>query len=398
MRTLFDLADVAIRVDDVLAVESGGVPLARDARGHGPHERRRLRAAGPQPLGVRRRRPRGPLRSLRRRPRGRGARPLRRDRREHRPAVGAALRQRRDAVPSTPTCERWHARDWDGVLATLVPRLVDHRALTGLDLEGEELVRNVRHMFGFRDSRWNVELLATRGERLALSRLCFAARGSDRDAGMSEVEFLDVYCDRRRRPAGRERTLRSRRRSTPPTPSSTRATTPAKRRHTLDAAAAARAMALAWARRDWDALHALCAPSFAYHDHRLLGWGTLPDAAAWVRAQRALVDLAPDVRIRRDHVRMCDRGCLLQLAAAGHPRRRRVRARFAYVAELDDAGRYRRVRRLRRRRDRASTRALRGDCPVAHGGPRFRSRGGGSVGATRWRAPPRSAPRGQPRA
>ena len=70
----------------------------------------------------------------------------------------------------------WHARDWDGVLSTLVPRLLDHRALTGLDLEGEDLVRNVRHMFGFSSSRWNVELLATRGERLALSRLCFAVR------------------------------------------------------------------------------------------------------------------------------------------------------------------------------------------------------------------------------
>ena len=42
------------------------------------------------------------------------------------------------------------------------------------------------------------------------------------------------------------------------------------------AAAAARAMALAWTSRDWDALQALCAPSFAHHDHRLLGWGRCP--------------------------------------------------------------------------------------------------------------------------
>jgi hypothetical protein len=107
-------------------------------------------------------------------------------------------------------------------------------------------------------------------------------------------------------------------------------------------AAAARTMDLAWAHRDWDAVHALCAPSFVYHDHRLLGWGTLPDAAAWVRTQRALVDLAPDVRIRRDHVRMCDRGCMVQLLQQGTRDGGAFERAFTYVAELDDAGRYRR--------------------------------------------------------
>lgn len=341
MRTLFDLANVAVRIDDVLALETHGflwrLTMAGTDRttgdafelpalnlwifdadglvaryeafdvGYEAEALARFDALGGDPAG------------------------------SSPPHFANAATRCFDAY-----VQRWHARDWQGVLATLVPRLVDHRALTGLDLEGKDLVRNVRHMFDFNDSRWSVELLATRGERLALSRLCFAARGTDRDAGMSEVEFLDVYAiDPDGRPlvsvlfdpdsfdaAHAELDARF--------AAGEAATHPR-------ASAAAQAMALAWTRRDWDAVQALCAPSFSCRNHRLLGWGTLPDAATWVQAQRALVELAPDVRIRRDHVRMCDRGYVLQLLQHGTRNGGPFERAFAYVAELDDEGRFQRL-------------------------------------------------------
>src|SRR5262249_9645877 len=58
-----------------------------------------------------------------------------------------------------------------------------------------------------------------------------------------------------------------------------------------------RAFRRALAARDWDALGTLLAPDLVVQDHRLLGWETLHGPGAYLEALRSLVELAPDVRL-----------------------------------------------------------------------------------------------------
>jgi len=75
-------------------------------------------------------------------------------------------------------------------------------------------------------------------------------------------------------------------------------------------AATSRAFRDAFAGRDWNALAALMAPDLVVDDHRLLGWETVRGADAYVQTLHSLVDLAPDTRLRLDHVEMSQRGLL----------------------------------------------------------------------------------------
>src|SRR5262249_56171820 len=62
---------------------------------------------------------------------------------------------------------------------------------------------------------------------------------------------------------------------------------------------------------DWEALSTVLAPDLVVRDHRLLGWDTLHGPQAYLEAVRSLVELAPDVRLRVDHVlEMCPRGVI----------------------------------------------------------------------------------------
>jgi hypothetical protein len=111
--------------------------------------------------------------------------------------------------------------------------------------------------------------------------------------------------------------------------------------------AAAYPHAAAWLRaflrlsgtRDWDAVAARCAPTFVAHDHRLVGWGTLRESAAWVRTLRVLIDLAPDARYRMDHVRMSDRAWLVEGGWVGTRDGGPFEIATISVSEVDDLGR-----------------------------------------------------------
>jgi hypothetical protein len=107
-------------------------------------------------------------------------------------------------------------------------------------------------------------------------------------------------------------------------------------------AASMRAFADALARRDWDALAALCVPDLAVHDHRRLGWETLRGPAAYVEALRALVDLAPDTRMCLDHVEMRERGYLVVTVWLGTRDGGPFEEPSLMVGEIDPAGRVRR--------------------------------------------------------
>ena len=100
------------------------------------------------------------------------------------------------ATRAMRTFERaWRARDWDGVRATYHPahRMDDRRRLMHVAVEGEAFLANERLLFDGASSEWRGDLLATRGERLALFRVRFTARGLiSEDTGPMEVEVLDL--------------------------------------------------------------------------------------------------------------------------------------------------------------------------------------------------------------
>jgi len=83
-------------------------------------------------------------------------------------------------------------------------------------------------------------------------------------------------------------------------------------------AAMTRAFRSALAAREWDTLAKLLAPDLVVEDHRILGWETLHGPGEYVEALRSLVELAPDVRLRLDHVvSMSDRAVIYAPAWVG---------------------------------------------------------------------------------
>ena len=95
------------------------------------------------------------------------------------------------------------------------------------------------------------------------------------------------------------------------------------------------------AARDWDALAMLQAPDLVVHDHSPLGWGTL-DRPTYVESVKALVALAPDSRIRTDHLWLSDRGALgIHVVLGTHEGGAYEQPRVT-VSEFDTQGRERR--------------------------------------------------------
>jgi hypothetical protein len=238
--------------------------------------------------------------------------------------------------------EAWNARDWRRI-ADLHPTsawFFDRRKRTPLELDRDRYLESLRMMFDMEGSRSEVELLATRGDRLALGRNHFVV--SDRDVGASEIESLTVvevgdrgervasirfdpddldaaYAELDERYAAGEAAPHAR------------------------VSATMRAFRTAFADRDWDALEALLAPDLVVDDHRRLGWETLHGPAAYVRALRTLVDLAPDVRLRLDHVRTSERGLLWVAAWQGAREGGPFEAPWITASEHDVLGRVCRI-------------------------------------------------------
>jgi class 3 adenylate cyclase/tetratricopeptide (TPR) repeat protein len=95
----------------------------------------------------------------------------------------------------------------------------------------------------------------------------------------------------------------------------------------------------AFAARDWEALAALLAPDLVVDDHRLLGWETLHGSRAYVKAIQALVDLAPDVQLRIDHVAMAATRFLYVTTWVGTHEGGAFETPSVIVSELDAQGR-----------------------------------------------------------
>jgi class 3 adenylate cyclase/tetratricopeptide (TPR) repeat protein len=241
------------------------------------------------------------------------------------------------AVQAFARC--WRERDWDGVVATFLPahRMDDRRKLVRLQLSGEDYFASLRMVFAAR-SRWQFELLATRGERLALFRVQITSEVGDGGSALGELLWL-VEVD-----ANGRRVLLV---TFDPEDIDAAYAELDDRYQAGEAAcdrraAVTRAFVGAFATRDWSAMARLLAPDIEVHDHRLLGWEPLRGRAAYRHALEMLVELAPDVRLRIDHVRMVGSGFLCVTRWLGTHEGGVFEAPSITVSEIDGVGRARR--------------------------------------------------------
>jgi class 3 adenylate cyclase/tetratricopeptide (TPR) repeat protein len=235
----------------------------------------------------------------------------------------------------------WAGHAWEDYCACYAPgfRSIDRRALMQLEVDRDTMLAGLRPFFDAGVER-SSQVLATRGERLALFRT--GLRGSAGQSGPSEVELLQVI----------ETDAQGYRIAAVAfeTEAQQAAYAELDARHAAGEAApfgpvgaAMRAFAEALAKRDWGGLTAQCAGDLVVQDHRRLGWEILRGPRAYVAALRALAELAPDTRMRLDHVEMGSRGYLVLTTWVGT----REGGRFEeepslIVGELDEAGRVRR--------------------------------------------------------
>ena len=233
----------------------------------------------------------------------------------------------------------WDARDWNAVTAVHAPAGIfdDRRRLLQMRHSGERNLDQLRFFFDVPGSRWEMSPLATRGERLALSRLLFEGN-VDAGGGALAIDFLVVdevdagglstavvlfdadnldaaFTELDARYEAGEAKVHER------------------------ASAFFRRYREVVAAREWGSLAALCAPGIVAEDHRLVSWGTLRGPASWADALRKLLELAPDTGLRVDHARMSARAVLFQGAWVGTRDGGEFEIPVTAVIELDEVGR-----------------------------------------------------------
>jgi hypothetical protein len=205
----------------------------------------------------------------------------------------------------------WDVRNWEALRASYAHDFVlrDRRAIAQLDLDLEQNLAFQRPLFEMRSSRVVVEeILATRGDRLALCRQ--RTEVADDLVGPSEIPSLLVFeVDRE----GRYRLIV---------------------RFDLDALEAAYAEldalfaageakehAAMWsalsgprnalAAKNWGEVVRLFAPDFVAEDHRPLGFGVVHTPAEYMKAVRSVSELRPDIALRIDHLVLGERAVLI---------------------------------------------------------------------------------------
>jgi ketosteroid isomerase-like protein len=213
----------------------------------------------------------------------------------------------------------WMARDWDSIEALHLPtvEIDDHRPVVGMESVAGTYMPNMRFLFDVPNSVMTITPIATRGERLALSRGVFAgdadvgggplaidyltldevdADGLSMSVVLFDSEDLDAaYAELDARYAAGEGAV-------------------------LESESMAFLKVItAFNDRDWDTVIALTSTTGSGPtDHRLLGWGTtLKEEGAWLRAQQALLELSPDARYRIDHIRISGHTLLVHMTQHG---------------------------------------------------------------------------------
>jgi class 3 adenylate cyclase/tetratricopeptide (TPR) repeat protein len=204
--------------------------------------------------------------------------------------------------------EAWKARDWEGYAARLAPgfRCFDRRKLMHVELDRSQYLDSYRLFFDMRSSLVRNEVVATRGQRLAIARIGW--EGADDLVGPSDLEWLQLievddagrrvaivnfdvgdvdgaYAELDERYAAGEAALE-----------------PAGR-HTVP-------FVRALVARDWEQVAAAFAPDFVLEDRRPLRLLPSLSGTEYVASVRALLDLRPDATFRLQHVLASDERAL----------------------------------------------------------------------------------------
>jgi class 3 adenylate cyclase/tetratricopeptide (TPR) repeat protein len=201
--------------------------------------------------------------------------------------------------------EAWATRDWER-FASVFPtgvRLIDRRRMVQLEVDWTQFLDSFRRYFEMTSSRHPDEVLATRGNRLALLRSTWT--GADGDSGPSEIAWLSILeVDECGEPAAWV---------TFDLVDLDAAYAELDARYLAgEAAPYARTwetcldIVRATAARDWERLAAVFAPGFVAQDHRPVGLFTSLSRDAYVASVRALLDLRPDATLRLAHVLAID--------------------------------------------------------------------------------------------
>ena len=197
--------------------------------------------------------------------------------------------------------ERWFARDWDGVMAMASPAatLDDRRRLMRLQLSGDDYVTHARLMFGTRFARWETDLLATRGDRLALFRVQWEGDTHGVEATAEFLWILEVDDEGRRKAAvmldvedleAAYAELEDRWVAGEGAPYA-------------DLVVGLRAFKMASEARDWDAVGRLLPDDFTLRSHRrIVGIPSTVDRSQYLATRGTLEDLELHGRMRIDHV------------------------------------------------------------------------------------------------
>jgi len=231
----------------------------------------------------------------------------------------------------------WATRDWNGVAATLGPgfRQLDRRPMMQLELDRDEFLAFMREVYDMSSSRLESEVIATRGSRLALARVRF--QGADDVIGPTEIESLAVI------EVGEHGTRSAMIRFETDALDAAFAELDARYGASDPEFAQLKSFTARTDERDWDAVAAFMAPDFVMHDHRPLGWETLHGGHAWIDTMRALVELAPDVRLRIDHFSRAGRVSLIVSTWVGTREGGAFEDQKLTVSERDEDGRFRRI-------------------------------------------------------
>jgi len=232
--------------------------------------------------------------------------------------------------------------DWQRLAALYAPgfRSIDRQRTAQLESDRNQHLEAVRQMLQtFSALAVRSDVLATRGDRLALVRAHWLASGGDA-AGPSELEWLEVF------EVGEDGRFVLQ--VSFDTDQLDAAYAELDQRYGAGEGAGSPAWAEmrswveAFARRDWAALASHFPTDVEVRDHRTLGWGAVGQAAQ-IDLLRSLAELAPDVRLRLDHFVGCERGALTVARMLGTRDGGAFEMPRATVRELDGSGRLRRI-------------------------------------------------------
>jgi hypothetical protein len=199
----------------------------------------------------------------------------------------------------------YNARDWDRFASELAADFHhdDRRPHVRLVLDRAQFMECARTMVELAGLGAGHELLATRGDRLAVVRALY--RGEGRDIGQTEIAHLllievDENGKRVANVAFGHADLDAAYQELDARYDAGEAAPFAAVREPV------RRLWLAAKARDWDAMASVLAPDFVAKDHRPIGMLSCDSGAAYVAAFRSLLELAPDAALRTRHLLALD--------------------------------------------------------------------------------------------